>query len=319
MPAIYSSNKSTILAPSDDLQYWEPMYYEEHTRITDQLDTITQGMYRDLVKAVKWWQYHHSPQSKPLSGFALECLVATYFDKNNHLLLPAFDNFLKNIISKHRHRGQLSQVLELGSKSNYKQTNLSDRGHKKFIQTVEYTLSLINQAKVATSLAQELGLWQQVFGTPFPRILSRLQLEPDHGIESADTHDDLLYLDKGFAPVVSVKPPEELERAASVKPPEELERAASVKPPEESVTPIETRFLGIVEIAATQDTIGVVEGHEGRTYRYKLDDVIGEPPVLHAKVRFSPTKKKIDVKKGKRTEKKYVPWAENVEVEHEVK
>lgn len=79
-------------------------------------------------------------------------------------------------------------------------------------------------------------------------------------------------------------------------------------------TPVETRTLGIIVEVATQQEPGKLEDDEGKLYGYSVDDVIGTQPGEHAKILFRAERRKVEVKKGKKKEQKYRPWAEAVEL-----
>jgi hypothetical protein len=49
---------------------------------------------------------------------------------------------------------------------------VTNEGHTNFTKLVNETLSLIEQAQKATGLEQEIAIWQQIFGSEFPRQLS---------------------------------------------------------------------------------------------------------------------------------------------------
>jgi len=96
------------------------------------------------------------------------------------------------------------------------------------------------------------------------------------------------------------------------------------EPPREAVAPASreqlaeeikahNRTLGIVVQQVTPDEPGTIEDGEGQKYRYLAEDVNSEPPGLNERVWFTRTKKKIEVKKGKRKEKKNLPCAEEIE------
>lgn len=79
-------------------------------------------------------------------------------------------------------------------------------------------------------------------------------------------------------------------------------------------TPVETRRLGIIVEVATQEAPGKLEDAEGKSYGYSVDDVIGTQPGEQAKILFRAERRKVEVKKGKKKEQKYRPWAEAVEL-----
>jgi hypothetical protein len=79
-------------------------------------------------------------------------------------------------------------------------------------------------------------------------------------------------------------------------------------------TPVETRTLGIIVEVATQQQTGKLEDADGRSYGYRVDDVIGTQPGEQAKILFRAEKRKVEVKRGRRKELKNMPWAEDVEL-----
>jgi hypothetical protein len=112
--------------------------------------------------------------------------------------------------------------------------------------------------------------------------------------------------------------------AAPAKPTPRTSAPEQQTPPREAVAPMsreqlaeeikaQSRTLGIVVQEVTPDAPGTIEDGEGQKYRYLAEDVSDEPPRLHERVWFTRTKKKIEVKKGKKKEKKNFPCADEVE------
>jgi len=174
LPAVSSQEDDyQILIPDRQLRRWVPTNHELHTKFTQELDIATKGNYSSLVRAVKWWQYYHSPRWRYLSGFVLECLVGQYFDPKNVFFRDTFENFLIEVQNQHQRYQSLIRVSELGVQKGYKQTGLSKRGHERFMALVDETLIMISRAQKALSIQDEVAIWREIFGPAFPEILDK--------------------------------------------------------------------------------------------------------------------------------------------------
>jgi hypothetical protein len=173
LPAVVSRDLGKqILVPDRLLRRWIPTNHEIHAQFTQERDSETEGNYSSLVKMVKWWQYSHSPRRKYLCGFTLECLIAAHAEFNDESLLKSFETLLRQIQTRYRTFRSLRRVPEPGATSSFKETGITNEGHTNFTKLVNETLSLIEQAQKATGLEQEIAIWQQIFGSEFPRQLS---------------------------------------------------------------------------------------------------------------------------------------------------
>jgi len=171
LPALHSEN-GHVVVPDRYLRRWIPTNHEAHAEYTEKRDGSTSGLYRSLVKAVKWWQYYSSPRQKFLNGFVLECLVAMHMNAGSDSLLTSFDALLIKINQRHNTYARLRRVPELDVPAGYKITSITRAGHKRFMKLVVDTLRITQQALKADNIEQTLSLWRQAFGSEFPQKLS---------------------------------------------------------------------------------------------------------------------------------------------------
>jgi hypothetical protein len=98
-------------------------------------------------------------------------LIAAYTGIKDEPLLTSFEMLLRRIQRQYRTYPSLLRVPELGVPSGFKETGLARQGYGGFMKLIDMSLSLTEQARKAVSLDQELEIWQQVFGSEFPRKL----------------------------------------------------------------------------------------------------------------------------------------------------
>lgn len=170
-PAVVSrGNQQRVLVPDTSLQRWIPTNHEIHARFSKDRDDESNGIYSSLVKAVKWWQHFQSPgNQRYLSGFVLECLIAELVETRDTTLLLAFSQFLARL--PQNYPSNLYRVPELGVPGSFKQTGLGQRNYESFMIRIQKTSDLIKEAEKTDDLDQKFAIWQQIFGSEFPRHL----------------------------------------------------------------------------------------------------------------------------------------------------
>lgn len=165
-------NKIRIVVPDRRMEKWVAPNFGLHKKITQEKNQISDGNYSSLVKMIKIWQRNHSPKGVwLLSGFTLECLIAEHFDSiNKPILLDSFGDLIRLIATRYGNHNSLRQVPVFGHRA-VKEIRFTRTRYNDFINVVEQTISLLDQAKPSNNISKELEIWHKILGVEFPQKL----------------------------------------------------------------------------------------------------------------------------------------------------
>jgi hypothetical protein len=172
--AAATDHNRQIVVPNQALNEWISTNHLLHAQYTRQQDEITNGMYTNLIRMFKWWQYANTPTpQRYLSGFALECLVAKVLDRNDFSgnILDVFAIAMNRISDELNRHPNLQTLPEIGAPDSVKRVGLSRKEISIFAELVNQTVRLTEEASRANSIDSELAIWQRVFGNKFPTKL----------------------------------------------------------------------------------------------------------------------------------------------------
>lgn len=173
-PAVKSPDASDqILIPDWRVQKWVPSYHEQHAEFVDKFDKQTNGLFKPLVKMVKYWQTY-SRKKKLFHSFVVENLVAANLDFENPGLLEAFQILLERFRKQYNTPQKLQRVPVLGVHGETKTTgitNTQSERYVEFMRLIDETLAHIDLTQKAQTLDQQVREWRKIFGNQFPERL----------------------------------------------------------------------------------------------------------------------------------------------------
>jgi formylglycine-generating enzyme required for sulfatase activity/predicted nucleotidyltransferase len=166
LPAIESKSQKGILVPDSRLIRWIPTNHLKHQEFTEKMDNATGGIYRSVVKSMKWWLYYQSPKWRILSGFAIECLIGTYFSSKPDNAINEFKLILQRIRKEHTSYLTLRTVNELGVPNGKKPTGITQKRFATFESLIDATLIVLKDIEKVNS-SEKLILLGKIFGQSF--------------------------------------------------------------------------------------------------------------------------------------------------------
>jgi hypothetical protein len=170
-PATIEGNFLKI--PDRATHNWIPSNAHRHLQLSAAMDTSKKGLYKPLVKALKWWRDQTMAESWKPSSFLLECLIYDYAANSTLTSVPkAIEGFLWYTHNKYAQFRETHEsapfVREIGAPDVNVAKNWAYRDFCSFMDETHRSWILSHQAVEAPSKIVTVDRWRQLFGDLFP-------------------------------------------------------------------------------------------------------------------------------------------------------
>ena len=161
-----------------ETEKWLPTNPPGHTAWTGQMNKISGGRFKPLVKLMKWWRRQNPTISKCPKGFVIECIVAECFDPSESDYGKLFLGTLKAIVSKYKPYIDMKWVPPIADPSvpgNYVTSGLTYDAFEGFYGKIQAHAEIGERILAKTDSDEELELWRDIFGDRFPASRGRAE------------------------------------------------------------------------------------------------------------------------------------------------
>jgi hypothetical protein len=171
-PAI-TEERISLKIPDSAAHNWVYSNAHRHIQLSASMNTSKNGLYRPLIKALKWWRNHKMADAWKPKSFLLECLVYDYAANSTLNSVPkAIEGFLWYTHNKYKQfRGSHESspfVREIGAPAVNAAKNWTYHDFCSFMDEVHRSWILSHQAVDAQSKLMSIDRWRQLLGDAFP-------------------------------------------------------------------------------------------------------------------------------------------------------
>ena len=174
--AIITDDSNPLKVPDREQKEWIWSHPKGHIKHTTELNKqeYSQEKYVPLVKIIKWWWNYQSSVLQPKverpkpKGFWLECLTGENFDRTQSDWADHFIAVLKNVSEKYSSLNHIPNLQDPGLPGQTIKTSMTINDFKIFIQSINKSLEIANQAIAEEDDLKSSKLWRTVFGEEFP-------------------------------------------------------------------------------------------------------------------------------------------------------
>ncbi len=171
-PAI-TEERGSLKIPDGTGHNWVASNAHRHIQLSAEMDASKNGLYKPLVKALKWWRDCKMADAWKPSSFLLECLIYDYAANAALTSVPkAIEGFLWYTYNKYKlfreSRDSAPFVREIGAPEINVAKNWAYRDFCCFMDEVYQSWILSHQAVEAPSKIVSVDRWRQLVGDVFP-------------------------------------------------------------------------------------------------------------------------------------------------------
>lgn len=177
IPAIYQNGSDGALwVPDREKREWTASNPREHMAYTTRLNTRSnQGRFVPLAKMMKWWWKHQFELKRPWvesfkrkpKGFWVETMTGQFVDLSNdsypELIVSVFENAFGSF-KKFRNDYRIPNLEDPGLPGKSIKTSMTTDEFAFFLDTLEESLAIAQEAANSTSESRAAELWQTIFG-----------------------------------------------------------------------------------------------------------------------------------------------------------
>lgn len=163
--------KYRLFLPDKALAQWCETNPPKQIKWSNEVNKASGGMFKPLVKLVKWWRRETPTVDKRPKGFVLECMVAECMDLRETSHELAFIKVLDGIVQHYAIPFTLDQVpyiCDPGVPTNSVTSAMTFDQFAPFYKKLKAYAELAHQAHDETEPEKQLKLWRQIFGDRFP-------------------------------------------------------------------------------------------------------------------------------------------------------
>ncbi|MCW4018989.1 MAG: hypothetical protein NWF00_09980 [Candidatus Bathyarchaeota archaeon] len=171
-PAI-TEERTFLRIPDHTAHNWVHSNAHRHIQLSVAMDTQKNGLYRPLVRVLKWWRDHKMADVWKPKSFLLECIVYDYAANSMLTSVPkAIEGFLwytHNKYKQFRENHESSPFIrEIGAPDVNVAKNWAYIDFCSFMDEVHRSWILSHQAVEAESKVMSIDRWRQLLGDAFP-------------------------------------------------------------------------------------------------------------------------------------------------------
>lgn len=172
----------TLYIPDRKEATWLVTNPPGHTTWTTEVNTLTGGRFKPLVKLVKWWRRINPTISKRLKGFVVECIVAECMSRTEANYPLLFKGLFETIVDRYQwsiSAGEVPSIADPAVSGNSVTNGTTFDAFSGFYNKVQTHLEIMERALDISDRdpEKELGLWRQIFGPRFPASEARKTAE----------------------------------------------------------------------------------------------------------------------------------------------
>lgn len=205
IPAVMTNgSEEPLLVPDKEVGQWIYSHPRGHMRRTTELNDkeYSGEMFVPLVKIMKWWWKYRCSIDQPKverpkpKGFWIETLVGEVFDPSIDSYAEHFIYICKTISSQYKTATFVPELSDPGLPGKKIKTSMELDEFKKFIEIMEASLDLAEQAMSEVDQVAASKVWRKIFGNKFPLSSTSssksLGMRPmDRGLYTSDTEQFL--------------------------------------------------------------------------------------------------------------------------------
>ncbi|MBN2005584.1 MAG: nucleotidyltransferase [Anaerolineae bacterium] len=177
IPAVIATDKdSPLRVPDHIVEEWIWTHPKGHLSNTTMLnsDDYSKGRFIPLVKMMKWWWKYQCEIRQPdverpkPKGFWVECLTSENFDPNQTAWADHFMAVLGSVSEKYADIDEVPLLKDPGLEGEYIKTNMTMKEFLVFMEAINESLELAEQARNEENQLTSSELWREIFGDQFP-------------------------------------------------------------------------------------------------------------------------------------------------------
>lgn len=161
----------TLYIPDRKKEEWIETNPPKHTEWTTEVNMDSGGLFKPLVKLMKWWRRQNPTISKKPKGFVIECIVAECMDKNERQYDELFVGTLEEIVEKYAFYigfRIVPHIEDPGVPSNSVMNGITFDSFEGFYNKVKSHAEKGRDAINEADKEKRLKLWRDIFGPRFP-------------------------------------------------------------------------------------------------------------------------------------------------------
>lgn len=164
--------EGTLYIPDRKMEKWLVTNPPKHTAWTTEINNLSSGMFKPLVKLMKWWRRVNPTIAKKPKGFVIECIVAECMDKSELNYGELFVKTLEEIVVKYKPYIDMKVVPHIndpGVLGNSVTDGITFDAFNGFYNKVKSHAEIGRKAINETDEDEALKLWRKIFGERFPK------------------------------------------------------------------------------------------------------------------------------------------------------
>lgn len=161
----------TLYIPDRKLEEWLVTNPPGHTQWTTNVNKSSNGMFKPLVKLMKWWRKENRTVNKRPKGFVIEVITADCANLVETQYADLFLGTLEGIVSKYALAILLEQVPCIPDPAvpgNSVTDGMTFEAFKGFYNKAKAHAKLGREAQVEEDEKEALKKWREIFGDRFP-------------------------------------------------------------------------------------------------------------------------------------------------------
>ncbi|HMN13616.1 MAG TPA: hypothetical protein PKD55_14960 [Bellilinea sp.] len=163
----------TLYIPDRKEVVWLETNPPGHTTWTTEVNKLTEGRFKPLVKLVKWWRRVNPTISKRPKGFVIECIVAECMSQTEANYPLLFKGLFEAIVDRYQRAvsgGTVPFIADPAVSGNSVTSSTTFDAFSGFYNKVKTHLEIIERALSIGdhNPEEELRLWRQIFSDRFP-------------------------------------------------------------------------------------------------------------------------------------------------------
>lgn len=153
--------------PDRDAKRWDDTHPLEQIRWTVSKNTVTNGNFVNVVKAIKWWRLEKYSTLKHPKGFPLERMIGDCCPDGITSVAEGVVKTLENMVNKYRHGKPV--LSDYGVPAHDVLARISVEDFLAFYDGVKVAAPIARRAFDASSRSEACKAWRELFGEKFPK------------------------------------------------------------------------------------------------------------------------------------------------------